>query len=81
MVSKLKIKPDVAITGGGAKNVGLVKALEGKFGGPVLIPPEPLLTGALGAALIGKELWEKAEGTGVTLARKSRQLGTASLFS
>ena len=28
MVSKLKIEPDVAITGGGAKNIGLVRALE-----------------------------------------------------
>ena len=28
MVGKLKIEPDVAITGGGAKNIGLVKALE-----------------------------------------------------
>jgi len=28
MVSKLKIEADVAITGGGAKNIGLVRALE-----------------------------------------------------
>ena len=27
LVSKLKIKPEVAVTGGGAKNIGLVKAL------------------------------------------------------
>jgi predicted CoA-substrate-specific enzyme activase len=55
LVSKLKIEPDVAVTGGGAKNAGLVKALEGKFGVPLLVPPEPLLTGALGAAIIGRE--------------------------
>ena len=30
LVNKLKIEPDVAITGGGAKNIGLVKALEEK---------------------------------------------------
>jgi len=81
LVSKLKIKPDVAITGGGAKNIGLVKALEAKFGCSVLVPREPLLTGALGAALIGKEMYENAAKTGVELARKPRQLGEASFFS
>jgi predicted CoA-substrate-specific enzyme activase len=81
MVSKLKIERDVAITGGGAKNIGLVKALETKFGCSVLVPPEPLLTGALGAALIGKDLYENAVRTGGALARKPRKLGEASLFS
>jgi (R)-2-hydroxyacyl-CoA dehydratese activating ATPase len=80
LVSKLKIKPDVAITGGGAKNIGLVKALEIKFGVPVLVPPEPLITGALGAALIGKEMCENAARSGKPLARKPRQLEEASFF-
>jgi predicted CoA-substrate-specific enzyme activase len=55
MVRHLGIEKDVVVTGGGAKNIGLVKAIEGKVGFPVLIPPEPFLTGALGAALIGKD--------------------------
>jgi (R)-2-hydroxyacyl-CoA dehydratese activating ATPase len=80
LVSKLKIKPEVAITGGGAKNIGLVKALEAKFGCPVQVPREPLLTGALGAALIGREMYEKAVKTGGKLATKPRQLGEASLY-
>ncbi len=81
LVSKVKIKPDVAITGGGAKNIGLVKALEDKFGCAVLVPPEPLITGALGAALIGKEMFENAAKTGVALARKPRHLEEARIFS
>lgn len=81
LVNKLKIKPEVAITGGGAKNIGLVKALEAKFGRPVLVAGEPLITGALGAALIGREMYEKAAKTGESLARKSRQLEEAKLFS
>jgi predicted CoA-substrate-specific enzyme activase len=81
LVSKLKIKREVAITGGGAKNTGLVKALESMFGCPVLVPREPLITGALGAALIGQEMCENAARTGGTLARKPRQLGEASFFS
>ena len=74
-------QPDVAITGGGAKNIGLVKALEAKFGCNVLVPREPLLTGAFGAALIGKDMYEKAAKTGGKLARTPRQLGEASFFS
>jgi predicted CoA-substrate-specific enzyme activase len=81
LVNKVKIKPDVAITGGGAKNIGLVKALEAKFGCPVLVPPEPLITGALGAALIGKEMYENAVKTGAALATKPRHLEEASFFS
>jgi predicted CoA-substrate-specific enzyme activase len=80
LVSKLKIKPEIAITGGGAKNIGLVKALESKFGCSVLVPQEPLLTGALGAALIGKEICENAARTGDELVRKPRQLVEASFF-
>jgi predicted CoA-substrate-specific enzyme activase len=81
LVGKLKIKPEVAITGGGAKNIGLVKALEAKFGCPLLVPREPLLTGALGAALIAQEMYANAAKAGDKLARKPRQLGEASLFS
>jgi predicted CoA-substrate-specific enzyme activase len=81
LVSKLKIKPDMAITGGGAKNIGLVKALESRFGCAVLVPREPLITGALGAALIGKQLYEKAIEAGKELARKPRQLREATFFS
>jgi (R)-2-hydroxyacyl-CoA dehydratese activating ATPase len=56
MVKRLKLEPDVVFTGGVAKNSGVVKALEQHLGCKVLIPPEPLLSGALGAALLGKDL-------------------------
>ena len=81
LVQKLKVEQDVAITGGGAKNIGLVKALEAKFGCPVLVPPEPLITGALGAALIGKETYEKALQSGRPLQRSGRDLREATFFS
>jgi (R)-2-hydroxyacyl-CoA dehydratese activating ATPase len=81
MVSKLKIERDVAITGGGAKNIGLVKALEAKFGFPVLVPAEPLLTGAIGAALLGKEALDKAAKAGETLKRNDRGLQETTFFS
>lgn len=81
LVNKLKIEPDVAITGGGAKNIGLVKALEGKFGFPILVPPEPLITGALGAAIIGKEVYQKYAAEGQAPTRSGHGLEEARLFS
>ncbi len=81
LVNKLKIEPDVAVTGGGAKNMGLVKALEEKLGYNVLVPPEPLLTGAIGAALIGKDAAEKASLTGEALERTGQILKEATFFS
>jgi predicted CoA-substrate-specific enzyme activase len=56
MVRHVGIEPDIVVTGGGAKNAGLIKAIGNKAGFPVLVPPEPFLTGALGAALIGRDL-------------------------
>jgi predicted CoA-substrate-specific enzyme activase len=53
LVRTLGIQKDVAVTGGGAMNIGLIRAVEDQVGFPVLVPAEPLLTGALGAALLG----------------------------
>jgi predicted CoA-substrate-specific enzyme activase len=81
MVAKLNIEWDVAVTGGGAKNAGLVKALVLKLGYPVLIPPEPLLTGAIGAALLGKETVQKALEKGKIPARSERRLEEARFYA
>ncbi len=80
MVNKLKIEPDVAVTGGGAKNKGLIKALESRFGCNVLVPFEPLLTGAIGAAIIGKELVEKAAQQGKPPVRAGVGLQEAKIY-
>jgi predicted CoA-substrate-specific enzyme activase len=55
LVQGIKIEGDLAVTGGGAKDTGLLKALEDKLGMRVCVPGEPLVTAALGAALIGRE--------------------------
>jgi predicted CoA-substrate-specific enzyme activase len=81
MARRLKIEREVALTGGGAKNIGLVRALEAKLGYPVLVPPEPLLTGAIGAALLGKDMVKKTAEKGETLPRSERRLTEASIFS
>jgi (R)-2-hydroxyacyl-CoA dehydratese activating ATPase len=59
MVRQLGLEKEVVVTGGGAKNFGLVKAIEEQVGFAVKIPPEPLLTGALGAALVGHDILKR----------------------
>jgi len=49
------IKSDVMATGGVAKNAAVVKELEDKTGFSIIVPPEPQIVGALGAALLAQE--------------------------
>ncbi|OGO05572.1 MAG: CoA activase [Chloroflexi bacterium RBG_13_54_8] len=56
MVGKVGLVEDVALTGGCAKNQGLVKALENRLRVTVVrLPVDPQIVGAVGAALIAKE--------------------------
>jgi predicted CoA-substrate-specific enzyme activase len=55
LVHQVGVTPPVAMSGGVAHNVGVVRALEASLNTPVMVPPEPQLVGALGAALIALE--------------------------
>ena len=55
MAKRLKINPKVIFTGGVAKNIGVKRALEEELGIDVLVPEEPQIMGALGAALLAAE--------------------------
>jgi len=55
MVQRIKLEEKCAITGGGAKDIGLIKAVESKIGKELLVSDDPLITGAIGAALIVAE--------------------------
>ncbi len=55
MVKGIGIKPPLAMTGGVAKNPAVVKLMGDRLSLPVLLPPEPQITGALGAALIARQ--------------------------
>lgn len=74
MVNRLKVEEAVIVTGGGAKNRGLLKALSEQLGHEILVPEEPLITGALGAAMLGKEIVEKAQKNKTPLKTKERIL-------
>jgi len=52
-------KEKIVMTGGVAKSKGMVKALEKSIGSRLLIPQEPQIMGALGAALIALEKFSK----------------------
>ena len=54
MGNSVGFKNDVVFTGGVAKNVGMKKALEDEIELEILIPEEPQIMGALGAAILAK---------------------------
>ena len=80
LARRLKIEPDVVLTGGVAKNIGMVKAMKESLGSELLVPEEPLLTGALGAAILARENYMKATSQGEALSIKSRRLEKATFF-
>ena len=55
LTDRVGLEEDCAITGGGALDVGLVKRVEEKLGVQLLVPPEPQIIAALGAALLAEE--------------------------
>jgi predicted CoA-substrate-specific enzyme activase len=56
MVERIGLEEPVCMTGGVAKNLGVVNALEEKLGVRINIPDEPRITGALGAAYLAQKL-------------------------
>jgi predicted CoA-substrate-specific enzyme activase len=56
MLYRFKVKKDIAVTGGIAKNIGVVKQLEGMLGMEfVRLPADPQLIGAIGAAVFAAD--------------------------
>ncbi|MFU8795640.1 MAG: BadF/BadG/BcrA/BcrD ATPase family protein [Dethiobacteria bacterium] len=47
------------ITGGVAKNGAVVRALNEKLNTTIIVPPEPQIAGALGAAILAQEEFDK----------------------
>jgi len=81
LARRLGIEPDLVLTGGVAKNNGIVMAMKESLGCDLLVPEEPLLTGALGAAILAKEMYVKALTEGEALTKESRRLEKATFFS
>jgi len=80
MVTGLKIEADVVFTGGVAQNAAVVQAIKERLGHDVLVPDEPLFTGALGAALLAREIALKCLANGDNIPKKERRLEEARLY-
>jgi bzd-type benzoyl-CoA reductase Q subunit len=68
LINRVGLEPELVITGGQSKNIGIVSRIEVILGVKCLPMPkwrdnglDPMVAGALGAALIGKALYEKAQ--------------------
>ncbi len=59
LLKRLGVEKDVAVVGGVAKNKGLINILEKELGFRVLVPENPELVAALGAAVLARENIEK----------------------
>jgi len=81
LARRLGIEPDLVLTGGVAKNIGMVEAMRQNLGCEIFVPEEPLLTGALGAAILAKETHMKAAGAGKALPATSRRLEKVTFFN
>ena len=63
LLTRVGIEKDFVVTGGVAKNTGIVARLERNLGIKALEPKlDPILAGAMGAALFAKALYEKQLG-------------------
>ncbi len=58
LASRLSIGPPAVFTGGVARNQGMVEAVGKALGFDLAVPPQPQMTGALGAALLARERLE-----------------------
>ncbi|MBM3167377.1 MAG: 2-hydroxyglutaryl-CoA dehydratase [Chloroflexi bacterium] len=80
LARRLKVEPDVVLTGGVAKNIGIVKAMSDNLGCQLLVPQDPLITGALGAAMLALEIVAKAQAQGQKVETTPRRLEKATFF-
>ncbi len=59
MAARINFEKPIAMSGGVAKNKGIVMVLEERFNSPIFVPEEPQLIGALGAAIKAVQLAKK----------------------
>jgi len=52
--TRFGIEPEIVLTGGVARNVGVVDALESQLGVDIKVPRHPEIAGALGAAILAR---------------------------
>jgi predicted CoA-substrate-specific enzyme activase len=63
LMERVGIEKEIALVGGGARDVGLVQAFQEVSGYEVVVPPQPHMVAALGAALIAREKDLRSQGS------------------
>jgi len=81
MLKRIGIQDEVVMTGGGAKNRALREEIGACLCKQIRYPEEPLITGALGAALLGKAKAFEALESGQALPIRELRLGEVHLFA
>ncbi len=61
LAERIGVEQDVAMVGGGARDIGLVQALAEIRDHEILVPPRPHFTAALGAAMLAREQISSSE--------------------
>ena len=56
LIDRVGLEEDCAISGGGGLDIGLIKSVEEKLGIKLLLPPQPQMVTALGAAIMAGEM-------------------------
>ncbi len=71
LINRVGLERELVVTGGQSKNIGIVSRIEEHLGVKTLPSPDwrgkgldPMVAGALGAALLGRALYLKAQGGG-----------------
>jgi len=63
LVRQVGAQPEITLTGGVTKNIGMVRALEERLGVSLNVSPESEYAGALGAALLARNRWLRLQQT------------------
>ena len=66
LIGRVGLEKECAVSGGGALNIGLIKSVEEKLGIKLLVPPQPQIVTALGAAIMAEERERLAASNEVT---------------
>jgi len=63
LMERVGIEKEIALVGGGARDAGLVQAFQEVLGYEVVVPPQPHMVAALGAALLARENDSRGQGS------------------
>ena len=61
LVRQVGAQPEITVTGGVTRNVGMVAALEERLDSHVNVSPDSEFAGAMGAAILARQRWQRLQ--------------------